>query len=94
MNGHATLPRVAVCVAVFLASLSLVAWRQGQAITVMTEVQQLEFDIQLKRADNDDLRGSIQYLESRTRVTEEAREKLGMRVPDASEQTSLQGVFE
>ncbi len=94
MRRQATAPRVAVSVAVFLASLSLVAWRQGRAITVMTEVQELEFAIQLKRADNDDLRGSIQYLESRTRITGEAREKLGMRVPDASEQTNLQGVYE
>jgi len=91
MSGYATPSRIAFALAVFLGSLTLVAWRQGEALTVMEEIDAIRAEISLSNAENDEARQRIQRLESRAWVTEQATERLGMAVPDASQQQILAG---
>lgn len=94
MNGYATPSRIAFSLAVFLGSLTVVAWRQGQALTVMEEIEDLRAEISLADAENDEVRQRIQRLQGRSWVTEQAAERLGMSVPEASAQQFLEGVVQ
>jgi len=91
MSGYATPTRIAFALAVFLGSLTVVAWRQGQALTVMSDVDRLHGELSLARAENDAVRRSIERLEGLSSVKERAGERLGMRIPDASEQRIIPG---
>jgi cell division protein FtsL len=82
---------VALAVAVLLASLSLVAWRQARAIQTLEAVDSLRREVTLGEAELTDLERRIHLLESRGRVIPEARERLGMHVPSASEVVWLSG---
>ncbi len=76
---------VALAVAAFLASLSLVAWRQARALEAEEALEGLRRERTLGVAELEELGRRIRVLESRGRVVREARERLGMRMPDASE---------
>jgi len=89
MTGYATPSRIAFALAVFLGSLTLVAFRQGQALTVMEEIEDLRAEISLANAEKDEVRQRIQRLQGRGWITEQASERLGMSVPDASQQQIL-----
>ncbi len=91
MNRYATPSRVAFAFAVFLGSLTLVAWRQGKALTVVEEIEHLEAELSLANAENDEIRQRIVLLKSRPWVTEQATKRLDMSVPDASAQVFLPG---
>lgn len=80
-----SLPVVALAVAVLLASLSLVAWRQGRARGVLAELDRVRREAALSRAEKADLLHRIQYLESRSRVVPAARARLDMHTPEADE---------
>jgi hypothetical protein len=79
MKNLAGTSRVALAVAAFLASLSLVSWRQGRALDTLTYLDALRQETSLEAANLEELEGRIRYLESRVRVTGEAERRLGMR---------------
>lgn len=91
MKRLSTSSRAALSVAALLASLSFVAWRQGRGMEVLETLDRVRDDIALATAETSELRRRIQYLESRGRVVEEARRRLGMHTPDAVEQMMLPG---
>lgn len=79
MKSLAGTSRVALAVAAFLASLSLVSWRQGRALDTLADLDALREETSLEAANLEELEGRIRYLESRGRVTEDAQKRLGMR---------------
>lgn len=70
---------VALAVAGFLASLSLVSWRQRQALDLLESLEAFEQDCELEAAKKDELESRIRVLESFGRVVPEAEARLGMR---------------
>ena len=82
---------VALAVACFLASLSLVAWRQSRAFETLEVLDELRRETTLARAERAELARRVRTLESRARVVPAARERLGMHLPDASEIVYLEG---
>lgn len=91
MNRVGTPMRIAVSVAAFLASLSLVAWRQGRAYEVMSALDHARDEISLAQAERSDLQSDVQAYQSRAWVLPQARERLGMHVADAGEMVMLAG---
>lgn len=83
------LGKVSVTFAVFVASLGLVTWRQSRALEVHTELDELRRQVSVAQAEQIELERSIQVLLSRTRVAPVAMDRLGMHMPDASEQVIL-----
>ena len=79
MRGLAGTSLVALAVAAFLASLSLVTWRQRQALDTLELLEELKQECALELSNRDELEGRIRYLESWGRVASEAEEWLGMR---------------
>lgn len=71
--------------AALLASLSTVIWRQSRALDVLRHLDRLRAERAMQEAQKADLQHRIQRLESRARVVAEARQKLGMHVPDGDE---------
>lgn len=82
---------VALATAALLASLSLVAWRQARALDVFERLDGVRRELTLGESEKADLLSRVRVLESRGRVVPEAREELGMRMPDASEIVILAG---
>lgn len=82
---------VALAFAGLLASLSLVTWRQSRALEALAELDRLQRERSLAESDLTELNRHIQFLESRGRVVPEARERLGMHSPAASEIVWLPG---
>lgn len=83
--------RVGLALALLLASLSVVAWRQGRALEALGTLDRVQREIALAEAERAALARSIQFLESRGRVVPAAEKKLGMHVAEASEQAYLEG---
>jgi len=82
---------VALATAALLASLSLVTWRQARAMESLEKLDGIRRELSLGESERADLLSSVRVLESRGRVVPEAREELGMRMPDASEIVILAG---
>ena len=82
---------VALAIAVLLASLTLVARRQAQALEALNSVDELGREWTLEMAERDDLRNRIRQLESRGRILAEAEQRLGMRKAVASDMVFLTG---
>ena len=80
-----TLGRTAVTLAVFLGSLGLVTWRQSRALETLAELDDVRQRASVAGAQVVELDREIQVLTSRARVVPEARRRLGMHMPDASE---------
>ncbi len=76
---------VALGVAAIFAALSVVAWRQGRARDVMTERESVRELLALETEERSELLDEIRRLESRRHVVTEARARLGLRIPDASD---------
>jgi cell division protein FtsL len=85
MRSHAGTIRLALAFAALLASLTLVIWRQSNALTVLRSVDQMRGARVIAEAERSELVRRIQTLESRTRVVADARDRLGMHVPSANE---------
>lgn len=75
----------ALAVALLLASLSLVTWRQARTLEALADLDSLQRRISLVEADRAGLQRRIQLLEARSRVVRDARDRLGMRTPSAEE---------
>jgi cell division protein FtsL len=91
MKSLAGTSMVALAVAAFLASLSLVSWRQGQALDILAGLEVLRQECALEVANLDELGSRIRHLESRGRVVSEAEERLGMREAASSDIVHLPG---
>jgi cell division protein FtsL len=84
----------ALGMALLLAALSLVTWRQARAREALADLDGLRRELSLMAAERNDLGNRIQVLESRGRVVPAARDGLGMRTPDGAEIVWLAGVDE
>jgi cell division protein FtsL len=91
MNRLAGTSMVALAAAAFLGSLTLVTWRQARSMEALQALDQIKRELSLGEAEKADLQGRVRVLESRGRIVPEARQELGMRVPDASEMVILSG---
>jgi hypothetical protein len=70
---------------VLLASLFLVAWRQGRAFEAVAALDAVQRERSLAVLQRDDLERGIDQLVGRTRVVRDARSRLGMHVPQGTE---------
>ena len=84
--------RTALGLATLIAALCLVAWRQARALEALAALEAMRQDRALALAERSELQRRIQYLESRGHTVPEARERLGMHTPEASEMVILPGV--
>lgn len=79
------LGRAAVTMVVLLGSLGYVTWRQSRALETLAQWDDLRRGTAVARAQVVELEREIQVLTSRARVVPEARARLGMHTPDATE---------
>jgi cell division protein FtsL len=77
--------RTALLFAALLGSLTLVVWRQSQALTVLRELDRVRSDRVVEEARRAALLRRVEHLESRSRVSELARTRFGMRLPTGDE---------
>lgn len=77
--------RLALLFAAFLASLSLVVWRQSQALQLLRSIDGLRRERAVEEARRTELVRKVDALESRTRIVSLAAERFGMRVPAGDE---------
>lgn len=85
MRTHTGTIRLALCFAALLAALTLVIWRQSNALGTLRELDKLRDARALAEAERSDLLRKIEHLQSRNHVVSAARDRLGMRVPLADE---------
>lgn len=83
MKGRGAI-RMGLACALLFASLSLVVWRQSRVLEALRALDAARAERVLLQAERSRLQGEIQRLESRARVLPLARERLGLRVPDAA----------
>ena len=83
--------RAAVAVVVLLGSLGLVTYRQGRAPEALAELDRVRAERGVVISERADLERRVQVLESRSRVVPEARRRLDMKTPDATEIVYLPG---
>ncbi|HUF49942.1 MAG TPA: cell division protein FtsL [Longimicrobiales bacterium] len=83
-HGNGAL-RIGVASVLLFAALSLVVWRQARAFDALRGLDAARSERALLQAERAELQREIQYLESRARVVAVAGERLGLRVPAASE---------
>ena len=74
-----------------LVSLSYVTWRQSRAYEALANLDYVERGMALAEEERTELRRRIRRLTSRARISEVARDRLGMHVPDASEIVLITG---
>jgi cell division protein FtsB len=72
-------------VALLLAALSLVTWRQTRALEALASLDELHSEISLMTAERNELENRLRRLESRGYVVPAARERLGMYAPSSAE---------
>lgn len=84
--------KVAFCVAVLLASLSLVAWRQSRAFEAMGALEEIRRETALAESERTEQETRLRLLESRGWVVPEARERLDLRLPRSSDIVYLEAV--
>jgi len=94
MKALAGTSLVALAVAALLASLSLVSWRQRQALQTLDRVDSLKHECALQEATLEELEARLLQLESWSRVSSEAERRLGMRKAGASDIVILTGADE
>jgi cell division protein FtsL len=85
MRSHSGTIRLALCFAALLGALTMVIWRQSQSFETLRVLDRLRDTRALAEAERSDLLRKIEHLESRAVVVEAAQQRLGMRVPSASE---------
>ncbi|HEY8469342.1 MAG TPA: cell division protein FtsL [Longimicrobiales bacterium] len=85
MRGLSGALGAALAFAAFLASLSLVVWRQSRTLEVLRALEAVRSERAVAEAERVELNRRRQMLESRSRVVKAAGERLGMRVPRGPE---------
>ena len=86
---NAGLIRLALAFAALLGSMSLVVWRQSRALELGRDLDQLRTSRAIVEAERSELSRRITYLESRSRLVDEAA-RLGLHVPSTDEMVILQ----
>lgn len=76
---------ITLLVLALLVAMSLVPWRQSRALEVLAELDRVERELALVRAEKHRFQAKVDRLESREHVQVEARDRLGLRMPEASE---------
>jgi cell division protein FtsL len=89
MRSHAGVIRLAIAFTALLASMSLVVWRQSRALEVLRGLDEARTTRAIGEAERSELNRRIEFLESRSRVVEEAVKRLGMHVPSSDEMIFL-----
>jgi cell division protein FtsL len=89
MRSHVGVIRLAFAFTALLASMSLVVWRQSRALEVLRALDEARTTRAIGEAERSELNRRIEFLESRSRVVEEAEERLGMHVPSSDEMIFL-----
>lgn len=84
-SGGRGVIRLALLFAAFLASLSLVVWRQSQALDMLRSIDTLRRERAVEEARRTELVRQVDALESRSRIVQLAGERFGMRVPAGDE---------
>lgn len=84
--------KVTFGVAVLLASLSLVAWRQSRAFEAMAALDDIRQETVLAEAERAELETRLRLLESRGWVVPESRTRLDLRLPRSSDIVYLEAV--
>jgi len=84
-----TVGKVAVTFAVFVSSLGFVLWRQSRAFEAHLELDELRRHVAVAQAERVELERGIKVLTSRSRIVPAATARLGMHMPDGSEQIIL-----
>lgn len=77
--------RAAGLLALLLASLSTVVWRQSRGAALQREVRALEAERAVAESERLRLSTRIQGLQTRARIVQVARDRLGMHLPADSE---------
>lgn len=85
MRGMA-LQRAVLAVAGLLTALSVVAWRQGRALGVLSELDAVQSEIATARSQESELEREIRVLRSRSRIVTDAGRRLGLRAPEGQVQ--------
>lgn len=78
-------PRAVFALAILLASLTAVAWRQSTTRETMAELVAAERELALAADEREELARELAGLESRLRIGAEAARRLGMRPPGEQE---------
>jgi hypothetical protein len=81
----AVLGRAAVTIALLVGALGYVTWRQSRALETLAEWDDVRRRTAVARAQVVEMEREIQVLTSRARVVPDARARLGMHTPEASE---------
>jgi cell division protein FtsL len=81
--------RMAAAFALLFMSLSTVVWRQSRALEELRGLDSARSTRAILQAERSELQRDIQRLESRARIVAVASERLGLRVPAATELTIL-----
>jgi len=71
--------------ALLLGAMALVVWRQTRGVELQREIRALDGERALADAERLELATRIQALQSRARVVQVARDRLGMHLPADSE---------
>lgn len=77
--------RTALLFALLLGSLTLVVWRQSHALAALRELDGVRRERVVEEARRAALSRRVEQLESRARISEVARARLGMRLPTGDE---------
>lgn len=85
MRGMGLSAVAALSLALLLAALSLVAWRQSRALEALAALDEVRRDRAIAQAEHVELNRRVQRLESRARVVPRARARLSMHTPAAHE---------
>ena len=85
MKSHSGTIRLALAFAALLAALTMVIHRQSRALEVLRVADDMRSARVIAEAERSELARRIQTLQSRARVVTEARTRLGMHVPSATE---------
>lgn len=77
--------RTALLVAVLLASLTAVVWRQSRALEVLRLTEDARRERVVEEARRSALLRRVDQLESRARISALAHDRFGMRLPEGDE---------
>lgn len=85
MRKGPPLIRAGLLFLVLLGSLTLVVWRQSQALEMQRALESVRRERALAESERAALLRRVEQLESRARVSEAARSRLDMRLPSGTE---------
>lgn len=85
MKNGKLLPKAILVLAVVLASLTAVAWRQSTARETMEELGAAERELAIAIEEREELARELSAMETRPWIGGEAAKRLGMRAPTENE---------